>query len=134
MGIKRTVSTSTIRIRHQKLLLRQLSVINLKKDNLSIFLCKCLCNKINSRGSTSRPPRKLVLHFLDSGDIGYWDQLASKFNFIFSDNRVFFAFITLEFVVVKYPHHQKVIFVKFNVIKEATNCLRVKKVIILDIY
>ena len=41
-----------------------------KKQISQFFLCKCLCNKIDSRGSTSRPLRKLISHFLDSGDIG----------------------------------------------------------------
>ena len=41
---------------------------------------------------------------------------------------MFFAFITLEFIFKNNHHHQKVIFVKSNAIKHATDYLHVKKV------
>ncbi len=67
MGIKRTVLTSTIRLLHQNVFLEWFIGKNWKKQISQFFLCKCLCNKIDSRGSTSWPPRKLIWHFLNLG-------------------------------------------------------------------
>ena len=52
-----------------KLFLRQLLMKNFKNMIGQFFLCKCHSNKFDFRGSTSLTPKKLILDFLDSGDI-----------------------------------------------------------------